>query len=70
MKHVLEHYQLTQRKSTDAAKRRIDRHLTPFFAGRRMAAITTDLITRYATERLAERQRTPRSIASLPWSCT
>jgi hypothetical protein len=30
MAHVLEHYELKQRKSTDAAKRRIEKHLTPF----------------------------------------
>jgi hypothetical protein len=52
MDHVLDHYKLKQRKSTDAAKRRTDKHLKPFFGGRRMAAITTDLITSYASERL------------------
>ena len=53
MASVLDHYRLKQRKSLDAAERRITKHLTPFFAGRRMAQITTDLVTRYATERLA-----------------
>ena len=54
MAHVIDHYKLKQRKSTDAAKRRIEKHLKPFTGGRKMAAIATDLINRYASERLAE----------------
>lgn len=53
MAHLLDHYRLKQRKSLDAAERRITKHLTPFFGGRRMTAITTDLVTAYAAERLA-----------------
>src|SRR5688500_16414926 len=34
-------YKVNKRRSLDELERRIEKHLTPFFGGRRMASITT-----------------------------
>jgi integrase len=52
MKSVLNDYVINGRKSHDHAKRRIDLHLTPVFAGRRMTSITTDEIAGFTADRL------------------
>jgi integrase len=44
-------YQANSRKSLEHLKRRIKLHLTPFFGGRRMAAVTTTEIRAYVAER-------------------
>jgi site-specific recombinase XerD len=46
-------YKTNGKKSLDAAKRRIALHLTPFFGGRRMVAITTPLVREYIAQRQA-----------------
>jgi hypothetical protein len=52
MTHVLDYYRLKKNRSIDAAERRIDKHLKPFFGGCKIAGITTDLVRQYATTRL------------------
>ena len=53
MQHVLDYYRLKNNKSIDAAERRIDKHLKPFFGEKRkMTTITSDVVRQYATERL------------------
>ena len=46
-------YKTNARKSLDEAQRRIDKHLTPFFGGRRMSVITTADVRAYIAERKA-----------------
>jgi integrase len=48
----LNEYQANNRKSLVWARRRIERHLTPFFGGLRAVDITTDRIRVYTVERL------------------
>ncbi len=50
----LNEYQTNNRKSFIWVKRRIDLHLTPFFAGLRAVNITTDRIRAYVTKRREE----------------
>ena len=52
MASVLNDYVINGRKSHDHAKRRIDLHLTPYFAGRRLTSITTDQIAAFTADRL------------------
>src|SRR5215471_19612383 len=52
---VLNDYRANGRRSLDEAERRIDKHLSPYFGGRRMAAITTADVRAYVAQRLAER---------------
>ncbi len=42
---------MNKRRSIDDTRSRIDNHLTPYFTGRRMTAITTDEITAYIVAR-------------------
>src|SRR5262245_66468307 len=37
---VINEYKMNKRRSLDEVQRRIDKHLTPYFGGRRMASIT------------------------------
>lgn len=46
-------YRINRRRSLDDQERRILKHLTPYFGGRRMVAITTDVIRAYIVERQA-----------------
>jgi integrase len=50
---LLNEYRTNARKSLDETQRRTEKHLTPFFGGRRMAAITTADVRRYIAQRLA-----------------
>jgi integrase len=50
-KAVIDDHKMNARRSTDREQGRIDKHLTPFFAGRRMANIAADDITRYVVAR-------------------
>lgn len=43
-----------QRRSLDSVQRRIDKHLSPFFRGRRLAAITTADVRAYVAKRKAD----------------
>lgn len=52
---VLTDYLVNGTRSYVVAKRRIERHLTPFFGGRRMASTTTTDVRKY----IAQRQATP-----------
>jgi integrase len=49
---VVEDYQYERRSSTYDAEHRIDKHLRPFFGGRKASDVTTSLIKRYVTSRL------------------
>lgn len=49
---VVADYQANGRATTEDVQRRIELHLEPFFGGRRMAAITTDAVRAYTTQRL------------------
>lgn len=44
-------YRVNQRRSIDQLERRIDKHLSPFFGGRRMASITTTDVRAYIAAR-------------------
>jgi hypothetical protein len=48
---VVQDYTMNGRDTTEHVKRRIKKHLGPYFNGRRMTAITTDVITAYVVER-------------------
>lgn len=50
-KAVVNDYTMNRRDTLKQVERRIDNHLAPFFGGRRMTGITTDLVTEYAAER-------------------
>ena len=47
-------YVANKRKSIDGLKRRIAKHLTPYFGGRRLASITTAEVRAYIAHRLTE----------------
>ena len=51
---LLNDYRVNGRRSLAVAERRIRKHLTPFFGGRRMAAITTADVRSFITKRLAD----------------
>jgi len=44
-------YEVNGRRSADELKRRIDKHLTPYFGGRRMTSITTSDVRNYIAHR-------------------
>jgi integrase len=46
-------YRVNKRRSLDELERRIDKHLAPYFGGRRMASITTPDIRSYIAQRQA-----------------
>jgi integrase len=46
-------YLINRRRSLDVLKRRIKKHLTPYFGGRRMATITSADVNAYVVHRLA-----------------
>jgi integrase len=48
---VVNDYKVNNRHSLDELQRRIDKHLTPYFGGRRMAAITTADVRAYIAKR-------------------
>lgn len=52
MASVLNDYVINGRKSHDHTKRRIDLHLTPYFAGRQLTSITTEQIAAFTADRL------------------
>lgn len=51
---VLRDYEANGRRSLSHVQRRIQKHLLPFFGGRRLASITTADIRAYVTQRQAE----------------
>jgi integrase len=51
---LLTEYQVNGRRTHDDLKRRVEKHLTPFFGHRRMAAITTTDINTYIAQRQEE----------------
>lgn len=51
---VLNDYRTNGKKSADEVERRIRKHLTPFFGGRRMANITTSDVRAYVAKRQAD----------------
>jgi len=53
----LNEYRANNRKSLAWARRRIDRHLKPFFGGLRVADITTDHVRAYTLKRQQEQAR-------------
>src|ERR1051325_1940871 len=50
-KDLVTEYQVNNRRSLDELQRRIEKHLAPFFGGRRMASITTAEVRAYVAER-------------------
>jgi integrase len=50
-KDLITEYKVNNRRSVDELQRRVDKHLTPFFGGRRMASITTSDVRTYVAER-------------------
>jgi integrase len=50
---LITEYRVNKRRSLDELERRIEKHLKPFFGGRRMAAITTSDVRTYVAERQA-----------------
>ena len=51
VKAVEDDYAMNGRRTVDDVKRRVRLHLTPYFGGRRMSNITTDVITAYVVAR-------------------
>ena len=54
IENLCNEYQANNRRSLDVLRIRCNKHLLPFFGGRRAAAITTADITRYVVKRQAE----------------
>ena len=50
---LITEYKVNKRRSLDELERRIEKHMKPFFGGRRMAAITTSDVRIYIAERQA-----------------
>jgi integrase len=48
---LITEYKVNKRRSLDELKRRIEKHLSPFFSGRRMATITTSEVLTYIDSR-------------------
>src|SRR5688572_29833261 len=48
---LITEYKVNGRRSRDELERRIEKHLTPFFGGRRMASITTADVRTYVAQR-------------------
>jgi integrase len=48
---LLNDYQINGKRSEDVARRRVEKHLTPFFTGARLANITTDKVRAYIAHR-------------------
>ena len=55
---LLNEYRTNRRKSLDEVERRIEKHLAPFFGGRRMAGLTTAHVREYVVKRQAETEVT------------
>ena len=55
---LLNEYRTNRRKSLDEVERRIEKHLAPFFGGRRMASLTTAHVREYVVKRQAETEVT------------
>lgn len=53
-KAVITDYTINGKRSLDDIETRITKHLTPFFTGRRLASITTDLVDQYRLARTQE----------------
>ncbi len=51
---MIDDFTANKKKSLKVAKRRIEKHLTPFFGGRRLASITSADITKYIAKRQAD----------------
>jgi integrase len=51
---LITEYKVNGRRSLDELERRIEKHLTPFFSGRRMASITTADVRTYISQRQSE----------------
>lgn len=51
---VVTDYRINRKRSIDDLERRLDKHLVPFFTGRRLASITTSDIRKYIAHRLKE----------------
>src|SRR5262245_26877793 len=50
---LVNEYKVNRRRSLDELERRIEKHLTPHFGGRRMASITTPDVRAYVVQRQA-----------------
>jgi integrase len=50
---ILNDYRVNGKRSLEVVERRLRKHLTPFFGGRRMTTITTALVRAYVVERQA-----------------
>jgi hypothetical protein len=48
---LITEYKVNKRRSLDELERRIEKHLTPFFGGHRMASITTTDVRTYIAQR-------------------
>jgi|SRR5215471_4673943 len=55
---LLHDYRTNDKRSLHDAERRIRKHLTPYFGGRRMATVTTADVRRYVAARQADTTRT------------
>src|SRR5436190_1298634 len=53
---ALTEYKVNGRRSLDELERRIEKHLAPYFAGRRMASITTTDVRTYIAQRQSARE--------------
>jgi integrase len=51
---LLNDYRTNRKRSLAVVERRVVKHLTPYFAGRRMADVTTDVVRAYVAHRQAQ----------------
>jgi integrase len=58
---LITEYRVNNRRSIDELKRRIDKHLKPFFGGRRMASITPAHVRTYIDERQSSTEVTKKA---------
>lgn len=54
LRDVITDYRINGKRSLAVVERRVEKHLLPYFAGRRMAAITTADVRKYVAQRQAE----------------
>lgn len=58
---LITEYKVNKRRSLDELERRIEKHLAPFFGGRRMASITTPDVRTYIEQRQAATEITKKA---------
>ena len=61
---VVNDYKANKKKTLDHVERRLEKHLTPFFGGRLLSALSTADVRAYVAHRQSQTRRTRRSTAN------